>query len=90
MSEKYKIKDHGDYENMREAATKTLEALGYTYHGGVLWKPPIGRGAGVVTFEESLKKQFPCFGNSDSILCTSCDHYRLCVDAANVKKEKKE
>lgn len=26
----------------RNAAVKTLEKLGYTYHGGELWEPPIG------------------------------------------------
>jgi hypothetical protein len=25
-----------------EAAVRTLESLGYTYHGGELWKPPLG------------------------------------------------
>lgn len=25
------------------AAIKTLENLGYTYHGGELWKPPLGK-----------------------------------------------
>ena len=24
------------------AAVRTLELIGYTYHGGVLWKPPLG------------------------------------------------
>ena len=28
------------------AAQKTLEGLGYTYHGGELWKPPLGRAPG--------------------------------------------
>jgi hypothetical protein len=28
--------------NKERAATKTLEAVGYTYHGGELWKPPLG------------------------------------------------
>lgn len=28
-----------------EAAVKTLEAAGYTYHGGELWKPPLGPSA---------------------------------------------
>ena len=27
---------------MHEAAVKTLAAAGYTYHGGQLWKPPLG------------------------------------------------
>lgn len=26
-----------------EAAVRTLEHLGYTYHGGVYWKPPLGK-----------------------------------------------
>jgi hypothetical protein len=25
-----------------DAAVKTLEAAGYTFHGGQLWKPPLG------------------------------------------------
>lgn len=28
-----------------EAAVKTLEAAGYTYHGGELWKPRLGPSA---------------------------------------------
>lgn len=27
------------------AAARTLELLGYTYHGGELWKPPLGQPA---------------------------------------------
>lgn len=27
---------------MADAAVKTLENLGYTYHGGEVWKPPLG------------------------------------------------
>lgn len=27
------------------AAIKTLERMGYTYHGGELWKPPPGKSA---------------------------------------------
>ena len=26
-----------------EAAVKTLENKGYTYHGGEIWKPPLGK-----------------------------------------------
>lgn len=26
-----------------QSAVKTLEQLGYTYHGGELWKPPLGK-----------------------------------------------
>ena len=26
-----------------QSAIKTLEQLGYTYHGGELWKPPLGK-----------------------------------------------
>jgi hypothetical protein len=29
--------------NKELAAIKTLEHLGYTYHGGELWKPPLGK-----------------------------------------------
>lgn len=29
--------------NKQNSAVKTLEALGYTYSGGELWKPPIGK-----------------------------------------------
>lgn len=29
--------------NKQNSAVKTLEALGYTYNGGELWKPPIGK-----------------------------------------------
>jgi hypothetical protein len=28
--------------SMSESAVRTLESLGYTYHGGELWKPPLG------------------------------------------------
>jgi hypothetical protein len=30
------------YEEENLAARKTVMALGYTYHGGELWKPPLG------------------------------------------------
>lgn len=30
-----------------QAALRTLDGLGYTYHGGELWKPPLGRIAAV-------------------------------------------
>ena len=30
-------------EQQRSAAIKTLEFLGYTYHGGEQWKPPLGK-----------------------------------------------
>ena len=30
-------------EQMRDAALRTVQAAGYTYHGGEHWKPPIGR-----------------------------------------------
>lgn len=29
----------------QQAATHTLERAGYTYHGGELWKPPVGPSA---------------------------------------------
>lgn len=31
--------------NEEKAAVKTLKHLGYTYHGGELWKPPLGKPA---------------------------------------------
>ena len=30
-------------EQRWKAAQRTLEHLGYTYHGGELWKPPLGQ-----------------------------------------------
>ena len=30
-------------DRSKDAAVKTLERLGYTYHGGVEWKPPLGK-----------------------------------------------
>lgn len=35
--------DDKNLEGKNEAAIKTLERLGYTYHGGEQWKPPVGR-----------------------------------------------
>ena len=32
-----------EIEARLQAATRTLEHLGYTYHGGELWKPPVGK-----------------------------------------------
>jgi len=29
-------------DKAKEAAVKTLEGNGYTYHGGELWQPPLG------------------------------------------------
>lgn len=31
---------------MLEAAAETLKLLGYTYHGGVLWRPPVRKNEG--------------------------------------------
>ena len=31
------------YDRSKDAAVKTLERLGYTYHGGEEWKPPLGK-----------------------------------------------
>lgn len=33
------------------SAVKTLEALGYTYHGGEQWKPPLGKAPDYITAE---------------------------------------
>ena len=37
-----------------EAAIKTLANLGYTYHGGELWKPPIGKPPEYITESQWL------------------------------------
>jgi hypothetical protein len=31
-----------EYNHRTSAAVRTLESTGYTYHGGGLWKPPLG------------------------------------------------
>lgn len=43
-------KNQSQYSNMsqqtaEQSAVKTLERLGYTYHGGTQWKPPLGKSA---------------------------------------------
>ena len=37
-----------------ESAVKTLEHLGYTYHGGEFWKPPLGKYKPKNPFDEAL------------------------------------
>ncbi len=33
------------------AATRTLESLGYAYHGGEVWKPPVGQPPAYITWD---------------------------------------
>ncbi len=43
------------------AALATLESKGYTWHGGQLWKPPIGKAPLYITGEEStVPETLPC------------------------------
>lgn len=45
------------------AAVKTLEMSGYTYHGGKLWKPPLGKAPDYVN-DDNLNPKYnrPCKG----------------------------
>ena len=51
-------------ERKLSAAMSTLEQLGYTYHGGELWKPPIAE-----AIKEPEPKEWPQVG--DEVLTTS-------------------
>lgn len=46
------------------AAIKTLEALGYTYHGGEQWKPPLGKHRNEVHTEHGV---VALYGNPDAL-----------------------
>lgn len=46
-----------ELEHEAKAAIKTLEILGYTYHGAELWKPPLSESA-QPHFEDWCKEQF--------------------------------
>lgn len=38
-----------------QAAVRTLRHAGYTYHGGEMWKPPLGLSPHVVEAREKLR-----------------------------------
>lgn len=58
-----------------EAAIKTLEQLGYTYHGGGQWKPPLGSPPDYIVAE---KKPEPV-----SVLVPLCEPASRYVQALN-------
>ena len=49
------------------AAMSTLEQLGYTYHGGELWKPPIAE-----AIKEPKTKDWPQIGDEVAITGSDC------------------
>lgn len=61
------------------AAIRTLEKLGYSWHGGELWKPPLGR---VLPAAVSLKPAGWILVNLEDGTCAYRQHKPRSYDAA--------
>ena len=74
-----------------KAAIATLEHLGYTYHGGEMWKPPLGPAPNFSLIDQlhaeidALKEQLGSYPaqivDSDKILSDMCDLFKIGEDA---------
>lgn len=74
-----------------KAAIATLEHLGYTYHGGEMWKPPLGPAPNFSLIDQlhaeidALKEQLGSYPaqivDSDKILSDICDLFKIGEDA---------
>ena len=70
-----------------KAAVATLEHLGYTYHGGEMWKPPLGPAPNFSLIDQlhaeidALKEQLGSYPaqivDSDKILSDICDLFKI-------------
>lgn len=56
------------------AALRTVEALGYTYNGAEMWKPPIGKAPAYITDDTPEAEQMK--GGGDEIIAYSLDEHK--------------
>ena len=62
-----------DFKNFHESAALTLMKMGYTYEGGVRWKPP----PGATSLQEALKED-------DALLNTARGFWVKCDDSKTI------
>lgn len=62
----------------KEAAFKTLQDLGYTYHGGEMWKPPLGQPPAYITWDgEGIPPTGVECEALESCFSSDCDEWRF-------------